>query len=1459
MNKGVVKKSPTQIEKEVCDVPACSSSDKIKPKIKDCANDVTKYSADRIFAHSLPKFTDMFEDFNESLSLSSQSEGNTFTWGDYSLLFMASDDNGNTAMCHSKLYVRYNDECPAPRTSSQKDYCSVSSKDICKLECPSNQELSLPAPKYIPCSELGVYNPLKPQEKIVLPSCGDIMLTTIQIDVSMVYSLQVTCSETFERVMETKLMADFKNEIYQTWNTLCSSSDCSDVSIKPSCVPDSKQMILAIQIKSLSNEITRRSDGSEKYTPKEVLRVLIFEEDAFDAKDIGGAMILNDQVVITDTVSCPAGYMVIGDNCVACSTGSFYNSTSQNCEFCPVGSYGSSTGLKECNGCGSGKTTLGVGYTSYANCVDGCPVGKFWDGSKCSLCLKHYYQNMTGKDYCSPCPLGKKTSGMGSNSSSQCFDDCPEGKELKPDGKCVICSRGYYRSFLEDVCMECPAGNTTEGTGSTSKDSCYMTICYNGTYRNKTTNVCDPCPVGEYQPDDLQEECIKCPAKYSTESAGKNNQTDCKFYCPKGYEILSAASETCQPCSRGFYKDNSNVFGSCVSCSTGKTTEKMNSTSIESCSISKCSSGQEIDSTGGCSDCELNSYQPVNIPTSTDKCLSCKDNYGTKQKMSNKSYDCLPMCLGGRFFNQTSTMCERCPKGSWNNGNFTMKFEECVACPVKFTTTGPGMISEDNCTLLNCDPGSYISGTDCLLCDYGYYQPARHQKSCIQCGTNLNTSTQGASIQGECQLFCGAGLEGHYSCTPCKEGFVKGGSGTFMCQECTGNLTSNDARTECTELFCDKGYYSNAHQNSCMPCDIGYFKKDRGNALKCTRCPDGFLTPNIASTSAENCNEPFCIPGHYLNSGDVCVPCMIGFYKDVTGNGNCTACPAKLTTPLMGSTELSNCSIVFCNAGEKRISSNNTCMKCPLGYYQPNRGESVCIECGDGKTTEQVGTYSKTGCIPICPAGEEYVSTSKTCTECPLGSYKSEIGNNKTCTTCPIAYTTGFTGSISVNNCSFPDCMPGTYRSIGGCKYCPVGTYQDLTSQESCKSCPLLKNTSETTGATSESFCIKFCLPGQQYDRTTATCQYCPKDFYTNKTISQYCIKCPAGYITYGEGSDSCVRLAIQDTGITQAPAEPVQKTYTFNLRYMATVDCSSMETINQIGANILITIRAHLMKLASRFYKLCILYEIINCFASIEVTIKKCMTSTSRKRATEPSTIDVELNIPDLGETVTDNSKNVELQTEIILQEDLDTQKTEYSPAGITLVDSIFVGKFMPCTAGYISTNNKQSCEICPAGSYHHSTSNQCMNCSQNTYQDQAGKTSCKSCPGSINKYIPSTGSRSKSDCVSVANTTSNNGSEMFFHYYYIAVGSAIFVLVVAISVVFGRVFCRRKANKPKRYYYENPLTTRPRPEDSYTGLSNSGDYATIDEMRESMNMRTFRGSTASSDIYLTPRGHRN
>lgn len=50
-------------------------------------------------------FTDTLKCIKKRITLICIS-GSTFTRGDYSLLFMASDDNGNTAMCHSKLYVR---------------------------------------------------------------------------------------------------------------------------------------------------------------------------------------------------------------------------------------------------------------------------------------------------------------------------------------------------------------------------------------------------------------------------------------------------------------------------------------------------------------------------------------------------------------------------------------------------------------------------------------------------------------------------------------------------------------------------------------------------------------------------------------------------------------------------------------------------------------------------------------------------------------------------------------------------------------------------------------------------------------------------------------------------------------------------------------------------------------------------------------------------------------------------------------------------------------------------------------------------------------------------------------------------------------------------------------------------------------------------------------------------------
>lgn len=79
--------------------------------------------------------------------------------------------------------------------------------------------------------------------------------TTIQIDVSMVYSLEISCSEPYETSLKTKLMADFKNDVFYVWNTVCSTSACENVQISSFCVPGSKKIKVALKIRSLRYDI----------------------------------------------------------------------------------------------------------------------------------------------------------------------------------------------------------------------------------------------------------------------------------------------------------------------------------------------------------------------------------------------------------------------------------------------------------------------------------------------------------------------------------------------------------------------------------------------------------------------------------------------------------------------------------------------------------------------------------------------------------------------------------------------------------------------------------------------------------------------------------------------------------------------------------------------------------------------------------------------------------------------------------------------------------------------------------------------------------------------------------------------------------------------------------------------------------------------------------------------------
>lgn len=63
--------------------------------------------------------------------------------------------------------------------------------------------------------------------------------------------------------------------------------------------------------------------------------------------------------------------------------------------------------------------------------LDNCPPGQYYvaNTSGCVPCERHYYQHMTGQDFCYPCPHGTITSEKGSNSSDSCYrKNAEEGK-----------------------------------------------------------------------------------------------------------------------------------------------------------------------------------------------------------------------------------------------------------------------------------------------------------------------------------------------------------------------------------------------------------------------------------------------------------------------------------------------------------------------------------------------------------------------------------------------------------------------------------------------------------------------------------------------------------------------------------------------------------------------------------------------------------------------------------------------------------------------------------------------------------------------------------------------------------------------------------------------------------------------------------------------------------------------
>jgi len=603
--------------------------------------------------------------------------------------------------------------------------------------------------------------------------------------------------------------------------------------------------------------------------------------------------------------TCNSGYVKDGSLCVECSVGTYYSSGS--CPSC----------LEGCATCSNGSTcdTCESGYIKVGSLCDECSDGTYYSSGSCPSCLEGC-QTCSDGSTCDTCESGYVKDGSlcvecadGTYYSSGSCPSCLEGCATCSDGStCDTCESGYVKDG--SICVECSPG-TYYSSGSCQACSSQCTQCTSG-------SSCQACESGYYVSSGS---CHNCPSECQ-ECTDYSTCTSCN----NGY--VKSGSQ-CVACSPGTYYSSGSCpscLEGCATCSDGSTCDTCESGYIKDGSLCvECSPGTYY-SSGSCQACSNKCIQC----TSGSSCQDCESGYYV-------SSGACQSCLGGCATCSDGSSCDTCESGYVKDGSL------CVGCPQKtYYSAGSCQACSSKC--LQC-----TSGSSCQACESGFYVSAGACQSCPnECSECTDYST----------------------CTSCSNGYVKSG---LQCVACSpGTYYSSGSCPSCLEgcATCSDG-------STCDTCESGYVK----DGSKCVECSSGtYYSSGTCQNCIEGChacsggsNCDICKSGYEIDGSSQCVECLPGTYS--LSGGSCQNCLEECSTCLNGS------SCETCDTGY--VKDDSQCVECSPGTYYSS-ADGSCQSCLEGCSTCVNGD----GCTS-CKSGYTQVDSQCVSNSCPEGTYRS--------------------------------------------------------------------------------------------------------------------------------------------------------------------------------------------------------------------------------------------------------------------------------------------------------------------------------------------------------------------------------------------------------------------------------------------------------------------------------------